>query len=93
MVVPDPARLDQAASVTLSEEFTAQGLADPFADPLVTDPALTSALRESPVEPAVDVANQTRYLQEDSGPCAGCVRPANPDYNPVEPAEDHPIEP
>jgi hypothetical protein len=86
VVIPNPRRLEQAALIVLSAEVV-------IVDPSVTDPAFAQAENESPVDAAVDLANQSRYSQEGSGPCAGCVRsPADPD-NPVEPPDDHDFEP
>ena len=94
LVIPDPEPLKQAATSELSGEFSAEGLENPVADPSVTDPALASAQHEPPVDAAVDLANQARYFQENSGPCAGCVRPpANPEDNPAEPPDDRVVEP
>lgn len=85
-VIPDPRRLEQAALTVLSAEVV-------IVDPSVNDPAFAQAETESPIDAAVDLANQSRYSQEGSGPCAGCVRsPADPD-NPVEPPDDHDVEP
>jgi hypothetical protein len=65
--------------------------AAPVADPA----ALKALLDEGGVAGAVAVANQTRYLQEDStGPCDGCAKPESgpgsdsgnhPDDDPVDP--------
>ncbi len=89
VVVPDPQRLEQQASAALSEESTAAGVTDPVTDPiLAADPAYNRALREAPLAAAVSLANQARFLQDNSGPCAGCTRPENSDDNPVEPDED-----
>ncbi len=86
VVIPDPRRLEQAALIVLSAHVV-------IVDPSVTDPAFTQAEAESPVDAAVDLANQSRYSQEGSGPCVGCVRsPVDPD-NPVEPPDDHDVEP
>jgi hypothetical protein len=86
-VIPDPQRLRQAALTVLSGEMV-------IADAAVTDPAVARAETESPVDAAVDLANQSRYIQEGTGPCAGCVRsPANPADNPGEPPADHEVEP
>jgi hypothetical protein len=85
-VIPDPRRLEQAALTVLSAQVV-------IVDRSVSDPAFAQAETESPIDAAVDLANQSRYSQEGSGPCAGCVRsPADPD-NPVAPPEDHDVEP
>jgi hypothetical protein len=88
-VVPDPQRLEQAASAALSRESTATGATDPVTDPILADdPAYSRALREAPLAAAVSLANQARFLQENSGPCAGCERPQNADENPAGPDDD-----
>lgn len=89
-VIPVPDRLEQAATAELSAEFTAAGDADP-----VTDPALSKAQAEDPLDAAVDIINQARYAQDQTGPCAGCAVPGNSDDNQPgeEPQEDHPEEP
>jgi hypothetical protein len=91
LVIPDPDLLEQSASDALSEEFSREGLADPITDPNVVDPAYNRTLTESSVAAAVDLMNQVRYLQEHSGPCAGCASTENPgDDEPAEPAgEEH----
>ena len=84
-VVPDPARLKDAALAAAGREV---------ARTPVTDPAAVSRLAaETGVTAAVDLANQVRYLQEGNGPCEGCTRrepPAErrgPDDHPFEPPE------
>lgn len=91
MVVPDPGPLEKAALAALSADFTADGLTDPVtdpadADPAVTDPALLAALRESPLDAAVDLVNQARYLQQDTGPCLACFTRTDGDDIPGEEA-------
>ncbi len=87
LVVPDPSRLDAAAVAQAREEA---------ANSPVSDPAtLKSLIDQGGVAPAVAVANQTRYLQENaSGPCDGCAQPESgtgssnddhPDEHPVDP--------
>jgi hypothetical protein len=94
LVVPDPARLEQAAAAELSREYTSLGTGDPVTDPLVTDPSYASALKESPIDASVDLANQVRYAQENDGsPCPGCARPENPFDHQDRPIEEHPFEP
>jgi hypothetical protein len=47
---------------------------------------------EDPVDAAVDLANQARYLSEDgAGPCTGCAPVESRDEPFHEPVEDHPI--
>ena len=83
LVVPDPARLAAEASYT---QFKAAAK-DHFA---VTLPSTT---RESPVDAAVDLTNQARYLSEGgAGPCAGCSPVESHDDEPFHgPVEDHPV--
>ena len=89
-VVPNPERLEHAASAVLSQEFTTEGMPDPITDPILADDrAYNRALREAPLDAAVDLANQARYLQEGGGPCSGCTRPENSEENPGEPEEGH----
>jgi hypothetical protein len=94
-VVPVPERLERAATAELSAEFTAAGDDDPVADPFATDPALSKAQAEDPLDGAVDIINQARYAQDQSGHCAECSVPGNSDENlPGEaPPEDHVEEP
>jgi len=90
-----PERLEQAATDELSAEFTAAGDDDPVTDPFATDPALSQAQAEDPLDGAVDIINQARYAQDQNGHCAGCSVPGNSDDNlPGEaPPEDHVEEP
>ena len=94
-VVPVPERLEQAATADLSAAFTAAGDDDPVTDPLATDPALSKAQAEDPLDGAVDIVNQARYAQEQSGSCAGCAVSGGIDDNRPgeEPPEDHVEEP
>jgi hypothetical protein len=94
-VVPAPERLEQAATADLSAAFTAAGDDDPVTDPLATDPALSKAQAEDPLDGAVDIVNQARYAQEQSGSCAGCAVSGGIDDNlpGEEPPEDHVEEP
>jgi hypothetical protein len=67
VVVPDPDKLKNAAEAELVKEV---------ATTPVSDPATIKRLEaETGVAAAVNLANQTRYLQEDSGPCQGCTAP------------------
>jgi hypothetical protein len=67
MVVPDPARLKADAAQEVTRELT---------EVPVTDRAAVGRLLAEPaIAAAVDLTNQLRYLQEDSGPCEGCARP------------------
>jgi hypothetical protein len=96
-VVPVPERLEQAAEEELSTAFTGAGGEDPLTDEFATDPALSKAQAEDPLDGAVEIVNQARYAQEQRGPCAGCSVPASGDDNLPgdnnrpgdEPPEDH----
>ncbi|MDN3354923.1 hypothetical protein [Actinomadura sp. DC4] len=79
LVVPNPQGLELAASLTLNEERRKQLL------------PITSPPEESPIDASVDLANQARYLQEGTGPCAGCQRPVRPRDDPHEVPPEHPI--
>jgi hypothetical protein len=94
-VIPVAERLEQAATAELSAQFTAAGDDDPVTDPSETDPALSKAQAENPLNAAVDIINQARYAQDQSGQCVGCVAPGHDDDNPPgeQPPEDHPEEP
>jgi hypothetical protein len=75
MVVPDPGRLDRAAAAALAEQVAATPADGESAAQLT---ARIEDAAGSLVAAAVDLANQARYLAEDSGPCAGCAPPAPP---------------
>ncbi len=95
-VVPMPERLEQAATAQLSAEFSAEGVDNPVTDNMfVSDPALTKARSEAPLDGAVDIVNQARYARDQSGACAGCSVPGNDGNLPGEeqPPEDHLVEP
>jgi hypothetical protein len=82
LVVPEPLRLETEAAYA---QFEAAGK-DDFA---VTMP---STVNEDPVDAAVDLVNQARYLSEDgTGPCAGCAPVESRDEPFHEPVEDHPV--
>jgi hypothetical protein len=82
LVVPQPLRLETEA---LMMQFKAEEK-DHFAT------TLPDTEHESPVDAAVDLANQTRYLSEGgAGPCAGCTHVEFHDEPVHEPFEDHPI--
>jgi hypothetical protein len=83
-VVPVPERLEQAATAQLSAEFTDEGSLDPVTDMFVPDPALTKAQSEAPLDGSVDIINQARYAQDQSGACSGCSVPGNHDNLPGE---------
>lgn len=93
MVVPDPARLEAAASSALAQQA---------AKAQVSDPSTTSqsgTLGESPAEAAVDLIDEARSLDEGSGSCSGCPQSPipgegpgiGPGLQPLEPIK--PIEP
>jgi len=63
------------------------------ADPLTSSRAEQRAMSESPVDAAVDLANEARFLQEDTGPCADCPRPLRRGEEPPEGHDNHPAEP
>jgi hypothetical protein len=93
-VIPAPERLAQAATAELSAAFSAAGDEDPVTDPLDTDPALSTAQAEDPLDAAVDIINQARYAQDQTGPCADCAVPGNDNNQPgEEPPDDHLDEP
>lgn len=83
LIVPDPGRLRDAAAAQVSHQVAAHPVADSL--------AVTTLLGETGIAGAVDLVNQTRYLQENgSGPCEGCARPESPaDHNaPGEPLDE-----
>lgn len=82
LAVPQPLRLEAEALMT---QFEAEEK-DHFAT------TLPSTAHESPVDAAVDLANQARYLSEGgAGPCAGCSH-VEFHHEPFHgPFEDHPI--
>jgi hypothetical protein len=82
LVVPQPLRLEAEALMT---QFKAEEK-DHFAM------TLPSTAHESPVDAAVDLTNQARYLSEGgSGPCTGCSHVEFHDEPVHEPFEDHPV--
>ncbi len=84
-VNPDPARLEAAASATLSAVTTEQGMDDPVTDPNDdNDLAYQNAQDEAPVDGAVDIVNDARYAQDPTGPCDSCIAPAIPDLGGLE---------
>jgi hypothetical protein len=52
----------------------------------------TTAQAEDPLDGAVDIVNQARYAQDQSGPCAECSVPGNSDHN-LPPPEERVEEP
>jgi hypothetical protein len=82
LVVPQPLRLETEALIM---QIKAEEK-DHFAT------TLPSIAQEIPVDAAVDLANQTRYLSEGgAGPCEGCTHVEFHDEPVHEPFEDHPI--
>jgi hypothetical protein len=77
MAIPDAQRLKKAAAVTLVAELAADGIPASGTGQGASDPALTRARGEPPLDAAVDLVNQARYLQDGIGPCAGCYGPAD----------------
>jgi hypothetical protein len=89
MVLPDPPRLEIAAlAVLVRVRFTVM-----VADPLAGDQAEHRTESESPLDAAVDLVNEARFLQEDTGRCTGCPQPLKPGEEPFEGHDDHPVEP
>lgn len=89
MVLPDPPRLELAALAVLVRAH----LTIMVADPLASERVEHRTMSESPLDAAVDLANQARFLQEDTGPCAGCPRPLKPGEEPFDGHDGHPVEP
>jgi len=89
MVVPDPEQLEQVALDALTQEKARGQLVD-LSTP---DPAQTRAQTEPPTDAAVDLINETRYLDEDTGPCDGCSQPHRPGDNHHQGPGDDPVEP
>jgi hypothetical protein len=77
-VTPDPARLEAAATATLSRVTSAQGMDDPVTDPNADDLAYGAAQNEDPLDAAVDIVNDARYAQDPTGPCNSCIAPGIP---------------
>jgi hypothetical protein len=79
LITPDPARLEAVANATLTQEMLAQGLGNPATDPDAPSAAWQLAQDEQPLDAAVDVTNQTLYLQDPSSdPCDQCAAPRIP---------------
>lgn len=79
MLTPDPAKLKAAANATLTRQMVSDGLGDPATDPSAPSTAYQLAQQERPMDAAVDLVNQVRYLQApSSGPCDGCAAPQIP---------------
>src|SRR6201999_1020646 len=84
-VAPDPARLEAAATATLSAVTAEQGMEDPVTDPSDdNDFAYQSAQGEEKQDAAVDIVNDARSAQDPTGPCDGCIAPAIPDLGGLE---------
>jgi hypothetical protein len=70
LVIPEPRRLKDAASAALNSELASTGVNN-------RDEA-KHFLKDTGITAAVDLTNQVRFLQENSGPCAGCAHPVYP---------------
>jgi hypothetical protein len=82
LVVPEPLKLETEALLTQLKEEEENDFAT----------TLPSTEHESPVDAAVDLANQARYLSEGgTGPCAGCTPDESHDEPFHEPFEEHPV--
>lgn len=89
MVVPDPEQLESAALAALAQEQARVQL-----DPSTPDLVQIRTQTESPTDAAVDLANEARYLDEDTGPCDGCAQPLPHGDEPYHQGPgDHPVEP
>jgi MFS family permease len=84
-VVPDPAKLANAANDALnSAEDATGGIADPASE------------SDDPVKAAVDMLSQAQSMEQNGGSCTGCLPPVNqenPGDEHDQPPEDHPVEP
>jgi hypothetical protein len=89
IVVPDPERLERAAFTALTQEKARTHLADPA----TPDQAQTHAQTESPADAAVDLVNETRYLNERTGPCDGCPQPLRSGDEHHRGPGEHPVRP
>jgi hypothetical protein len=85
VVNPDPERLKHAAVAAATRELAKVPVTDPT--------AIQAFLSGPPIAAAIELTNQTRYLQEGSGPCDGCAQPVHPGDEPGQPPEEHPVEP
>lgn len=72
LVEPDPAALQRAADLQLTDELTTAGVE------IGGDPAQSRDDREPPLTAAVDLAEHTRQLQHGTDACAGCVHYVEP---------------
>ena len=87
VVIPDPIRLRLTAGRAVVRRMLARrGRA------LTTFRNRQPISNESPIDGAVDLANQVRYFDEGTGPCQGCSRLVRPGERPRAPGE-RPIEP
>lgn len=79
IVSPEPRRLLLAAFSALTRQLATVRLAAPF----LPDPVQDRLRDGSPAEAAVDLTNETRFLDEGgTGPCEGCPRPLRPGEEP-----------
>jgi hypothetical protein len=78
VVEPDQNRLYLAAfEIRIQTTLTVR-----LADPLTPDPVLDRVRGESALDAVVDLTNETRYLEEQTGPCDGCPHTVRPGENP-----------
>jgi hypothetical protein len=68
-VVPNPAQMEAAAE----NAVTVALVKTPPADPSNAEEDVRVFLSQSAITATVDLVNQVRYLQEDTGPCVGCA--------------------
>jgi hypothetical protein len=83
MVVPNPAQLKQAALAELTQ----------LVDPSTLDQVQTRTQAESSADAAVDLVNEVRYLDENTGPCDGCQQLLRPGHEHYRSPGDHPGRP
>ncbi len=81
LVIPDPGRLKDVANAALNSELASTRV-NSAAD-------ARQFLNETGITAVVDLTNQVRYLQENSGPCAGCAHPVYPSGWDVPVTDDH----
>jgi hypothetical protein len=77
-VVPDPRKLEAVAESAMNKAAASMS---PL-DQLDASGEMDSLLGKNPAVVAVDLVNQVRYLQENTGPCEGCIQPEHSDDQP-----------
>jgi len=77
-VAPDPRKLEAAAKAAMNKATASMS---PL-DQLDASGEMDSLLGKNPIVVAVDLVNQVRYLQENTGPCEGCIQPEHSDDQP-----------